>query len=343
MLFASTPGSAACLDYFDAAYAKIDLDGEYAGFTLSGHILRNESIQDMADPELVHCPKVLGEPLAIIRQALRHQQRQFLSQPVVHRYMRSEWVAGGTMELSYAEPWVLYREVLFWLFGGWALLLYNGCLFAISACIPPFEHVYSKWIGIHEIQSHERLRRALPFVPAFKYALHAVTDFLLAFYFIQFRLMPYFETVDGYEEPVFVPAFRLDSFGIWHVSAYAVVSGSLLKEAERLYHVMFQGLELGQLWMNALLLFAEVAEEGVQSFREAAASLIGAPSRPVLPLGTSHRAIVRKLATSLDAHATPSPVGSMVRVRRMSERRAALATQSLARRRTSACQRSSSA
>ena len=284
-------GSAGCLDYFDAAYAKIDIDGEYAGFTLSGHIMRNESILDASDPELAHhSPTILGKPLGIIHQALRHQQRQFLSQPVVHRYMRSEWVAGGTMELSYAEPWVLYREVLIWLFGGWALLLYSAGLFILSACFPPFEHWYSERIGIHQIQSHERLRWALPFVPACKYVLHAISEFLLAFYFVNQRLMPYIESVEGYATPVFVPAYRLDSFDVWHVVAYAIVSGGLLNEAERLYHVMFQGLELGKQWMNALLLFAEVAEEGIHAFREAVASLLGLLLCPTANRASSCRA-----------------------------------------------------
>eukprot|EP00966_Prymnesium_polylepis_P103267 2391498-Prymnesium_polylepis.1 len=38
---------AAYLDYFDAQYTKIDEDGEYAGFSMSGHLLRNESINDL--------------------------------------------------------------------------------------------------------------------------------------------------------------------------------------------------------------------------------------------------------------------------------------------------------
>ena len=31
---------------FDAQYTKIDEDGEYAGFWMSGHLLRNESINN---------------------------------------------------------------------------------------------------------------------------------------------------------------------------------------------------------------------------------------------------------------------------------------------------------
>ena len=47
---------AACLDYFDAYYTKIDSDGEFAGFALSGHLLRNRSILDSSDAEYAHLP-----------------------------------------------------------------------------------------------------------------------------------------------------------------------------------------------------------------------------------------------------------------------------------------------
>ena len=47
---------AACLDYFDAYYTKIDSDGEIAGFALSGHLLRNRSILDASDAEYAHLP-----------------------------------------------------------------------------------------------------------------------------------------------------------------------------------------------------------------------------------------------------------------------------------------------
>ena len=58
---------AACLDYIDAMYTKVDSDGEYAGFSLAGHILRNESMHDKTDPEYAHLPVLLTRPLAPIQ------------------------------------------------------------------------------------------------------------------------------------------------------------------------------------------------------------------------------------------------------------------------------------
>ena len=71
---AQTP--AACLDYFDAEYAKVDTDGEYAGYPISGHLLANISILDQKDPEHQHLPVVLTKPYAIIRLALKVRARR---------------------------------------------------------------------------------------------------------------------------------------------------------------------------------------------------------------------------------------------------------------------------
>ena len=58
---------AACLDYFDAIYLREDLDGEHAGFSPSGHLLRNESILNELDAEYDHLPLQLTRPLAPIQ------------------------------------------------------------------------------------------------------------------------------------------------------------------------------------------------------------------------------------------------------------------------------------
>ena len=60
---------AACLDYIDAIYINSDPDGEYAGFPLSGHLLRNESIISRSDPEYEHYPLMLVSPLGPIQVA----------------------------------------------------------------------------------------------------------------------------------------------------------------------------------------------------------------------------------------------------------------------------------
>eukprot|EP00966_Prymnesium_polylepis_P140549 3246142-Prymnesium_polylepis.1 len=72
---------AGCLDYFDAAYTRSDSDGEYAGFTLCGHILNNESVQGwFSNSQGARMPAMLTEPLGTIRVAVKHDQRDFLAQ-----------------------------------------------------------------------------------------------------------------------------------------------------------------------------------------------------------------------------------------------------------------------
>ena len=48
-------------------YTKSDSDGEYAGFTISGHLLRNESVLNRADPEYDQLPLMLTQPLAVVQ------------------------------------------------------------------------------------------------------------------------------------------------------------------------------------------------------------------------------------------------------------------------------------
>ena len=45
----------------------MDADGEYAGFKLSGHLLRNESILNPVDPEFGYLPHMLTQPLGVIQ------------------------------------------------------------------------------------------------------------------------------------------------------------------------------------------------------------------------------------------------------------------------------------
>ena len=66
---AQTP--AACLDYFDAEYSKVDADGEYSGYSIAGHLLLNVDVLDQSDPEYQHLPLMLTQRLAIIQLALK--------------------------------------------------------------------------------------------------------------------------------------------------------------------------------------------------------------------------------------------------------------------------------
>ena len=168
---------AACLDYFDAIYLRDDLDGEHAGFSPSGHLLRNESIFSELDAEFDHLPLLLTRPLAPIQVALKHDLKEFLAQPVVNSFMRSEWVGGGIAELLQGDIWELRRTGLFAVVGLPLYLPYNLVILSIVAVVPSFEQWYVRYLGFQQMQTHERVFRGLCFIPAFKYATCAPRAF----------------------------------------------------------------------------------------------------------------------------------------------------------------------
>ena len=136
-LIAQTP--AACLDYFDAEYTKVDDDAEYAGFPLSGHMLANFMVLDRKRPEYEHLPLIVTKPLGSIQVALKHELRSFLAQPVVHSFMRTMWNGGSYLKLVNSPPEALWKVVAPWILFWWLILPYNLVVLLISATFPPFE------------------------------------------------------------------------------------------------------------------------------------------------------------------------------------------------------------
>ena len=168
---------AACLDYFDAAYTRADADGEYAGFTLCGHILNNESVTGRSSyKQGARMPSNLTKPLGAIRVAVKHDQRDFLAQeaprqclahksarpksahpdslsdqcvcqtrrvqPAVYRLLRAAWVGGGTNELLY-DPIERKRVLLWAIVGSFYIVAYNVILTVMVATFPPLADRYA--------------------------------------------------------------------------------------------------------------------------------------------------------------------------------------------------------
>ena len=81
--------------------------------------------------------------------------KEFLAQPVVHKYMRSEWVGGGFQELYLGDFETLRNVVLSGLFG-WPLIIpYNLCIALIVSVVPDFEHWYiDKYKCAPRLSSH---------------------------------------------------------------------------------------------------------------------------------------------------------------------------------------------
>mmetsp|Transcript_47423 Transcript_47423/g.106934 ORF Transcript_47423/g.106934 Transcript_47423/m.106934 type:complete len:888 (-) Transcript_47423:215-2878(-) len=249
---------AACLDYFDAAYSKMDTDGEYAGFTISGHLLRNESVHEHNLETTLHMPLVLQQPLAAIQIAIKHHQSGFLAQSVVHRYLRHEWLGGGTNELSYAEPKERYKVYLTWLVGWPFILLYNVILLLLVAIFPPFEKHYCARFRYQQMQPHARLLSGLPFVPLVKYFLTEGGDLTLAILFVITQSLPY---EDNHNRR----STTSSELSPTRIYMYFHVAGQLLNEFTHLYRTMFDGLELSHQWASVISLFTDVAEEHIVS------------------------------------------------------------------------------
>ena len=57
-----------------------------------------------------HIPSHTGS--SRLQVALKHEMKVFLSQPVVHDFMRAEWIGGGINELRFGDAWDLRKVPL---------------------------------------------------------------------------------------------------------------------------------------------------------------------------------------------------------------------------------------
>ena len=182
---------AACLDYFDAEYMKHGLDAEYAGMTLSGHILHNFTILDRTAPEYQHLPLIITKPLGAIQVAIKHDMKSFVAQPVVHSFMRTSWVGGSFLQLCNGSRNKLVQVIFTWLFLWWLILPYNLVILFISALVPPFEQWYARKTGLRDMATHDRIMYGFSFLPCVKYFMHAGSDLAVAIMFTEVTMMPF--------------------------------------------------------------------------------------------------------------------------------------------------------
>ena len=123
--------------------------------------------------------------------ALKHDLKSFLAQPVVHRFMRSEWVGGGINELLFGEIKEYRRVVLTWIIGWYVIIPFNLAIMGATAILPPFATWYTERNKFQQMQTNERVQWGLPFIPFFKYATSALGDLALAMAFTYFHIMPF--------------------------------------------------------------------------------------------------------------------------------------------------------
>ena len=178
--------------------------------------------------------------------ALKHEQKEFLAQPVVHKFLRQEWVGGGINELLQGDKWELRKTVAIALLGWPIVLPYNLAILIIVAVVPDFEKWYMKRYQFQQRQTHERVLWGLAFVPFFKYLITAGGDFLLAYLFTQFTMMPF---RDANDEPVFGSDA---SVSLLFVYLFAHAIGGLVDEVKHFYNALFVGLDLKKQWVDVL-------------------------------------------------------------------------------------------
>ena len=125
---------AACLDYIDSEFMKRQHHGEHAGFTLSGHILRNVSILDTKEEGFRKLPSSITATHAPIQHAIWHGHKLFLSQPMVYNFLCDDWMGGGWRQYT--------RHQKFWCQAGlvafsWLIVPLNCLLLALFTMFPP--------------------------------------------------------------------------------------------------------------------------------------------------------------------------------------------------------------
>ena len=121
----------------------------------------------------------------------KHDIKSFLAQPTVHSFMRSSWTGGGFNELLQSPPEEIYKVVATWFFLWWVILPYNLLVLLASAFLPPFEEWYTKRLGFHHRETHERILYGMFFIPCVKYGLQTAADVLIAVQFTTQSLMPF--------------------------------------------------------------------------------------------------------------------------------------------------------
>ena len=97
----------------------------------------------------------------------QHKCLHFLETPVVHKYMRAEWLGGGHAELTGKKE--RQRVLLIWMLLWPFILVYSAILQLVVAVIPPFSHWYRVRLKYHTLQTHERAYWGLPFLPCVTY------------------------------------------------------------------------------------------------------------------------------------------------------------------------------
>ena len=206
-------------------------------------IIRNERPICPLDNEAAAKPVMVHQPLAAVQAALKYDQKQFMGQGVVLKYLRNEFIGGSHGELR-AEPNHRYHKVIMlWFLLSPIILLLGITQHVIVAVFPPFDGWLSQRFSHH--QTHHRLFYALASVPAFKYLIALCVDIFIA---VEFTFLPLLPTRESTELLNGQPTYQKLSPRFMFLTLAS--AGYLLQEGGKLSNALFRGRNLGGYWMR---------------------------------------------------------------------------------------------
>ena len=247
---------AACMDYFDSEYLRVDHTGEHAGFSISGHILKNASIMDPKSDYFSRLPTAINLSRAPVLHAIRHGQHGFLAQPTAYGFLLDDWQGGGWKAYSRSEK---TRRAIGLLCFSWFILPYNLLLLLLFALVPPLGAWYEKIFKFHKATTLMRLTFGLVFVPSFRWLVNEGADLSIAILFSTMNMMPFAGSVEegGKHFGSTPPSGSLD----WWLFIYLWLAcvGTLLEELGQMRDTIFEDLDVTALWRDTLVVAQQQA------------------------------------------------------------------------------------
>ena len=310
---------AACLDYIDVEYRNVDVIGEYAGFSPSGHLLSNEVVINRKHPEFKHLPVIMKQPLALIQVAIKHNLYEFLGQPIIHSCLRDLWVGGRVNTEHYG------KIAISWFCLWWLIVPYNILILLMIAVFPPFKTWYVVKLEVRRRQTYERFWYALCLVPCVQYFMHSASYLVIAVVFTNFKMMPFWGTTNcrdthfNLQDGGAIEAFasgnnsaseKCPVFGVytsWNFAMYymyAHVAGGLLDELSLFQAIMFYDFEIGKLWANVFIEFTKSCEQSKENARNEAVEVIEELQEETAELGREITAAAVHAAQQLERKPT---------------------------------------
>ena len=307
---------AGCLDYFDSECLKEFGDNSHAGFTLSGHILKNMSILDPSGSEYHELPPTITASHAPILAAIRNNHKGFLSQMMVYLFLCDNWKGGGWNSYSFSQKlWYSAGLLCF----SWLIVTVHFILLMLFAICPPLSRFYASRFAFHKSSTMMRLVFGLVFNPLFRWSVNELLDLSVVLLFSEMPMMPFHQEWDfgelireGRPEERRLHFGSAPPGGIYRVAfvyLWVVCVGSLVLELGQLRDTVFAGLDVEELWRHTGTTIVNTVLDFVNTTVVAAMAKIGSVRNLHVTSVATHGATQQEIKTAagvrrLDAHSS---------------------------------------